>query len=116
MEKELVRNFKSWNVIFNEEREKYIGYLIDLKWFESWKMYIFHQYNVNIEVYNSVLETINTVRTCKKMTTKSIKSSHKKTIIDTNKDPHGHRYMKIARDTTKESYLKDIDCIHGHLG
>ena len=33
MEKELVKNFGAWNVIFNDEKEKYIGYLIDLKWF-----------------------------------------------------------------------------------
>ena len=33
MEKELVKYFHEWNVIFNEDRQKYIGYLINLKWF-----------------------------------------------------------------------------------
>lgn len=115
MEKELVKHFGDWNVIYNEEKEKYIGYLIDLKWFESWKVYIAHQYNINIDIYSNVLETINTVKTCKKLTVKSIKS--KKTInIDNTKDPHGCRYIKIPRDRTQESYIKDIDCIHGHIG
>jgi len=33
MEKELVRDFYDWNVIYDEEKEKYVGYLINLKWF-----------------------------------------------------------------------------------
>ena len=79
--------------------------MVDLKWFESWKMYIFNQYNIHIEVYKSVLETINTVRTCKKVsvrTSKSLKLSRKKTQLDTSKDLHGCRYLKLPnRDTSK---------------
>jgi hypothetical protein len=116
MEKELVKNFQSWNAIYNEEKEKYIGYLIDLKWFESWKMYIFHHYNVTIEMYTSVLETIRTIRTCKRAPTSKSLRNTRRMLIDTNKDPHGCRSMNIMRDKTKESFIKDVDCVHGHLG
>lgn len=111
-----MKNFQAWNVIYNDAKEKYIGYLIDLKWFESWKMYIYHHYNVNISVYNSVLQTINTIRTCRRVTAKSLKSSTKKAILDHKKDAHGCRYLSLPRDKNQDSYLKDIDCLHGHLG
>ncbi len=116
MEKQLVKHFHSWNTIFNTERDKYIGYLVNLKWFETWKLYIEHHYDVSIDIYNTDLQTINTIKTCKKATSKSLKNTNK-LALESSTGPHGCRQMNIGvKDKNKELALKDFDCIHGHLG
>lgn len=92
MEKELVRYFYDWNVIYDDEREKYIGYLINLKWFETWRLYILHHYNINIDIYNPIKQTIKTLKSCKK--TMKMGSS-KKLGIDSSRALHGCRVLDI---------------------
>lgn len=117
MEKELVKHFNAWNTIFNLEKQKYVGYLINLKWFESWKLYIQNQYGVNINIYNTELQTVNTIKTCKKTTTKSLKNVTR-TALESSTEAHGCRPMtgKGKKDKKSSSNVKDYDCIHAHLG
>ena len=100
-----------WNDLYNEEKEKEVGYLVSYKWFEAWQMYISHHYNVNIRITSCTQPTIKSVRTVKRVVSESAKKSRQR--LETAKDLHGCRAFRIPRNG---STVKDIDCVHSHLG
>ena len=75
VEKETANNFSDYNQLFDEESQRYVGYLVAYKWFEAWKTYVEKEYGIEINGFSKNITYVRTIKTLKSIKTKkSIKS------------------------------------------
>lgn len=87
------------NTLYNEKKQKYVGYLISYKWFESWKTFIHKEYGIQINGFSNNLtynRTMRTLRTQKSFRTKKTIKSLKS--IRSSKSIHSIKSLKKGND------------------
>jgi hypothetical protein len=118
------------NELFDEAKSKYIGYLVNYKWFESWKTYIHKEYGIQINgfsnnlTYNRTMKTLRTQKSFK--TKKSIRSLKSSKSFRSSKSIHSIKSLKrtvdfprlreIYYDRDDDDHIGQYNLIYSNIG
>lgn len=128
MEKEMASNFGEINSLWNEDKEKYVGYVVNYKWFQSWKTYLYKEYGIQLEGFTNNLTYLRTMKTLKSMktkktiksikSTKSLKSTKTLTSARSNKKPLEYPKLKEIPNIAKsaDDNMVQYNLIYGNIG
>lgn len=121
-----MRNFEDINDLYDEAKLKYVGYVLNYKWFESWKVYVSTHYGVSIQGFSNNLTYSRTIRTTRSIRTKktfktikSIKSS--RSIANSVKSMKKILNIPRARELRFEGkdlglLTKNYDLVYSNIG
>lgn len=68
LEKELIKHFSEYNNLYVEDQDRYVSYVIDFKWFETWKLYVKQEYGYVLSSVNKKPVTFKTKKLMKTAT------------------------------------------------
>jgi hypothetical protein len=127
VERELAERFMELNELWVESRGKYVGYLVNYKWFESWKTHVHKEFGLQVNgfsnnlTYNRTMKTLRTQKSLRtKKTLKSIKSIHTSKSIHSikslKKTLDCPRLREIAYDPPDDHHSAQFNLVYANIG